>query len=128
MPVSRDEVMRIAGLARLRLGAASTDEGVGGRGDPVGRPTDDLNQILKYVATLEGADLSQVSEPIRLPPDPVPFRDPGLEPDVLAPGAPGDRAPRWQDGFFVVPRLPAMEGGGETGEEGKETDGGEGAS
>jgi hypothetical protein len=40
------------------------------------------------------------------------FRPSALPADPLAPGAPGDRAPHWVDGFFIVPRLPALDADG----------------
>jgi len=106
MSVSREDVERIAALARLD--GFGEDEPVAG-GRPSGaRLTEELNRILEHIATLEEADISEVEQPIRLPSEPVPFRDPGLGPDSLAEGAPADRAPQWRDGFFVVPRLPAL--------------------
>lgn len=106
MSVGREEVERIAALARLDV--LGEDEPAAEGRLSVARLTDELNRILEHVATLEEADISEVEEPIRLPSDPVPFRDPGLGPDRLAEGAPADRAPQWREGFFVVPRLPAL--------------------
>lgn len=96
---------RIARLARLEL-----DDG------EVRRLTDDLREILRRVADLpeveeDGevgggtvhADLSP-----RLRAD-VPSADPlARSPEELAPDV--------RDGFFVVPRLSSMDGGGEHGE------------
>ncbi len=106
MSVSREEVERIAALARLDV-FGDDESAAEGRPSAV-RLTEELNRILEHIATLEEADISEIGDPIRLPSDPVPFRDPGLEPDSLAEGAPADRAPRWRDGFFLVPRLPAL--------------------
>lgn len=106
MSVSRDEVRRIAALAGLHPGEAATE-----------RLREELARILEHVENLQEADVSGAGEPLRLPdeplrlPDePVPFRDPSLEPDPLGGGAPGEIAPDWRDGFFAVPRLPAVEG------------------
>jgi aspartyl-tRNA(Asn)/glutamyl-tRNA(Gln) amidotransferase subunit C len=98
MAVGNDEVRRIAALARLRL-----------EDEDVDRLTGELNRILEHVRSLDEADTSGAGAPVRLPDEPVPFRDPVLGPDELEAGAPGDRAPDWRDGFFVVPRLPALE-------------------
>ncbi len=99
MAVGREEVRRIAALARLRPDEAMTD-----------RLTAELNGILEHIRTLDEADVSSVDEPVRLPDEPVRFRDPSLAPDALAGGAPGSVAPGWRDGFFTVPRLPALDG------------------
>lgn len=99
MSVSGDEVRRIAALARLRPDEAQVE-----------RLTGELNRILEHVDTLSEVDVSGVEEPLRLPERPVSFRDPALGPDPLEAGAPGEAAPDWRDGFFVVPRLPALEG------------------
>ncbi len=106
MSVSRDEVRRIAALARLDL---TEEDGASGGDEPtVERLTGELNRILEHIATLEEADITGVDEPIRFPRRPVAFRDPKLVADALEADAPADRAPHWQEGFYVVPRLPAL--------------------
>jgi len=112
MSVNREEVRRIAELARLRLDDATVD-----------RITRELNGILDHMETLDQVDASGVVEPVRLPDEPVAFRDPELLPDPLEEGAPGDRAPDWREGFFLVPRLPALEGDEVEAEAGREGDG-----
>lgn len=99
MSVSMDEVRRIAALARLRF----DDE-------RVQILAEELNRILGHVDTLAEAEVEPGLEGIRLPAEPVPFRASDLSPDSLSPGAPGAGAPRWEDGFFVVPRLPGVQG------------------
>lgn len=98
MGVTEDDVRRIAALAHLRP-------------DPedVTRLTEELNGILDHVRALERLDLSdsEVEEPDST--RTMRFRDPGLPPDALADGAPASIAPRWEDGFFAVPRLPALD-------------------
>ncbi len=96
--VSREQVARIAELARLR-----PDD------DTVERLTGELNRILEHVRTLEELDVTGVDESARVTEGALPWRDPALPPDPLAPGAPGDRAPGWADGFFSVPRLEALD-------------------
>jgi aspartyl-tRNA(Asn)/glutamyl-tRNA(Gln) amidotransferase subunit C len=104
MSVSRDEVRRIAALARLRL-----DE------ERAGILAEELNRILEHVDTLAEVRVETDLEGIRLPPEPVPFRPADLTPDSLPAGAPGAGAPRWEDGFFVVPRLPGVQAAEEEG-------------
>lgn len=99
MEVSRREVEKIAELARLRPD-----------GPAVERLTSELNGILDHVRVLGEVDVSGVVEGGWIATDVVPYRDPQLLRDELSPGAPADRAPNWKDGFFLVPRLPALDG------------------
>lgn len=97
MTVSRGEVDRIARLARLRLDPAEA-----------ARITGELNTILAHMAELAPLDVTGV-EAEGVAEGPAPYRDPDAGPDPLQ--APLERiAPDWREGFFVVPRLPAMEG------------------
>ncbi|MEX2531562.1 MAG: Asp-tRNA(Asn)/Glu-tRNA(Gln) amidotransferase subunit GatC [Gemmatimonadota bacterium] len=105
MAVGPEEVRRIAALARLRPDEAMTD-----------RLTAELNGILEHIRTLEEADVSSVEAAVRLPEEPVLFRDPSLTPDSLLGGAPASGAPDWRDGFFTVPKLPALDGNSGGGE------------
>lgn len=97
--VTPDEVRRVAALARLRLDEASLE-----------RLTRDLNGILAHVEKLAEVELDGIAEPEAVQGRATPFREPGTAPDPLAEGAPADRAPGWREGFFVVPRLPGVEG------------------
>lgn len=106
MGVTEDDVRRIAALARL-----SPDP------EDVKRLTTELNGILEHVRALERLDLAEVEVGRRATAPETRFRDPDLPPDDLAEGAPATLAPRWEEGFFAVPRLPALdedrlEGGG----------------
>lgn len=108
-PVGEDEVRRIAGLARLEL-----------EEDEVARLAGELGRILDHVDELRELELDGPREPERPPgsdgepPEPASDAPPTLRPDVPAPdpmaAGPERAAPDWRDGFFVVPRLPAMEG------------------
>ncbi len=100
--VSLDEVERIARLSLLR-----SDR------DEMERLLKDLNTILEHVDSLTKIEVpsdevggSSVDGPC--------VRDEEVEPDPLE--RPAEQiAPEWQDGFFIVPRLPAVdadEGGG----------------
>ena len=104
MSVTREEVDRIAGLARLELGEEESES-----------LREDLNGILEHMETLAEAPApaaaaageSQGAEAHRT--GPAPFREDGeASPDDLA-LPPGELAPEWQDGFFSVPRLPGLE-------------------
>lgn len=97
--VTKEEVRRIAALARLRL----DDE-------TVERLAADLTGILEHVGRLEEVDVSSVAEAHRPTEGAAPFRDPELEPDPMEEGEPARGAPAWRDGFFLVPRLPGVEG------------------
>lgn len=101
MSVSKDEVERIAALARLRLGDAEAE-----------RLAVDLSSILGHVEAMRKADISAVSAVGDMTEWPAPFRDAdqGADP-LLAP--PESIAPEWREHFFIVPRLPGVERGGE---------------
>ena len=104
MAVSRDEVRRIAALARLRI-----------EGEEADRLARDLTLILDHIETLAQADVSVAPAVESMTEGPAPYRDPGVEADPLVWSA-ETFAPEWRDGFFVVPRLPGVEGmeGGES--------------
>jgi aspartyl-tRNA(Asn)/glutamyl-tRNA(Gln) amidotransferase subunit C len=97
MSVTGDEVRRIAELARLAPDTAEVE-----------RLTRELNRILEHVDALREADVSGVQEGMG---DGLPdaFRDPTAPPDPIPPDAPQGMAPGWREGFFLVPRLPALE-------------------
>lgn len=124
MSVTSEEVERIAALARLELGQ-----------DEAESLRKDLNGILEHMETLgqagssdrssaggaedrregrEGAEegaadttASGVQAAHRS--GPAPFREDGeAVPDGLARG-PDELAPRWEGGFFAVPRLPGLD-------------------
>jgi aspartyl-tRNA(Asn)/glutamyl-tRNA(Gln) amidotransferase subunit C len=97
MSVSRDDVLAVAKLARLRLSAQEIE-----------RLTEQLNSILDHMDELRGVPLAGVpamggaaegAAPLR---DDVPAADPLAQP-------PAAFAAAWQDGFFTVPRLAALD-------------------
>lgn len=106
MPVTSADVLHVAALARLRL---STEE--------VQRLTLQLNDILAHVAELAEAGSSMV-EPEPATTWPARLRSDSEPPLPLA-YPPAQLAPAWEDGFFTVPRLAAMDkpGVGGVGEE-----------
>jgi aspartyl-tRNA(Asn)/glutamyl-tRNA(Gln) amidotransferase subunit C len=97
--VSKDQVEHIAALARLRLS-----------GEEAERMAGDLNAILGHMEALERVDVSSAGAVGEMTEWPAPFRDPELVADPLARG-PEAVAPDFRDGFFIVPRLPGVEGG-----------------
>ena len=91
MSIDRDEVRRIAELARLELPE-----------DGVDRVAAQLSQVLEFVATLNALDL-EGCEPSAFAPADAPLR-----PDVpngrrLEEGAATSGAAESEDGFFLVP-------------------------
>lgn len=123
MSVTSEEVERIAALARLELGQAEAES-----------LRKDLNGILEHMETLgqagspgrspagdredrregrEGADEGAAGSTAGIEAahrsGPAPFREDGeAAPDGLARG-PEELAPRWEGGFFAVPRLPGLD-------------------
>lgn len=92
MPVTPDDVRRIARLARIAEPA-----------DRIDALTGELNGILKWVELLDEVDVSDV-EPMTTPVQtPLPLRD-----DAVTDGGVRDailkNAPKAEEGFFVVPK------------------------
>jgi aspartyl-tRNA(Asn)/glutamyl-tRNA(Gln) amidotransferase subunit C len=96
MAVTREQVLHVAALARLRL---SPEE--------VERFTGQLNDILEHFGELSSADLAgTLPEPATSWPSPM--RSDAAPPDPLA-LPPSALAPAWEAGFFTVPRLAALD-------------------
>ena len=102
MSVDRDEVDRIARLARLDL-----------EDDEADRLTDDMNRILEYAERLRTAGLENAPSAERPADKPTGIsgmegaRGETGEPDALDRG-PSAFAPAFADGFFVVPPPPGV--------------------
>lgn len=110
MGVTRDDIDWIAGLARLELEPGEAED-----------LTEDLNEILRHVDELREAS----AEPgERAAPTAEAHREGGAplrdgrsdRPDRLE-RSPSEAAPEWSDGFFVVPKLPAVDADVSSGEE-----------
>ena len=103
MPVTRDDVLHIAELARLGIDAARADE-----------LTKELSAILSHMEVLSQVETAAVSTTAGVGAGGTPRR-----PDVGAPGVPSATlasiAPAMRDGFFIVPRLATHEASTETG-------------
>ncbi len=91
--ISRDQVVRIAALARLRLSESETDQ-----------MAHDLDQILDYVSTLEDLDTQGIEPTAHAIPLATPLRRdeavPGLDPALVM-----ANAPQSEGTAFVVPKV-----------------------
>jgi aspartyl-tRNA(Asn)/glutamyl-tRNA(Gln) amidotransferase subunit C len=94
--IDRSELDRIAELARLHL----TEE-------QAARLVADCRSILDYFDSIKGVDLGDTA-PQAEPAQAAPLREDRVAPDPLE-IPPAQLAPAWRDGFFVLPRLPAMD-------------------
>jgi aspartyl-tRNA(Asn)/glutamyl-tRNA(Gln) amidotransferase subunit C len=103
MSVSREEVVKIAALAELKV-----------EEDQLNELAEQMSRILEYVVQLGAALGSDGARPFLPGPDAVRFRPDEVKPIPLAFG-PDVFAPEFKDGFFLVPKLGQFEGsGGET--------------
>ena len=103
MSITREEILRIANLARLRLTDAESED-----------LSHDLNQILGYVDTLASLQVPR-GERLGLGPPKAPERAAGqITPDPMA-HPPAGSAPDFRDGFFVVPSPPSLGGSDDPG-------------
>jgi aspartyl-tRNA(Asn)/glutamyl-tRNA(Gln) amidotransferase subunit C len=96
MAITPEEVRRVAALARLRLDDA---EAVAMAGE--------LGAILEHVRVLQRAD-GRDEVPGGAEERTLPLRADAYGADLLH-RSPDMIAPAWEDGFFVVPRLPALD-------------------
>jgi aspartyl-tRNA(Asn)/glutamyl-tRNA(Gln) amidotransferase subunit C len=103
MAVTREDVLRVAELARLGVDAARADE-----------LTQELSSILSHMEVLSHVDTSTVPITAGVGAGGTPLR-----PDVGVPcaiiSAVASVAPAMRDGFFIVPRLATHEDSTETG-------------
>lgn len=98
MTIGRDEVLRVAQLAALDVPAQDVEDLVA-----------QIGRIVDYVAQLNDVPAGEHAEPFQAGPPSVTLREdaPGAVPlahDITT------FAPEFRDGFFLVPRLGAMEG------------------
>lgn len=91
--MDRDEVRRIAALARLELDEASLERAAG-----------ELSKILAFVETLRGLDL-EGCEPSAFAPANAPLREDEPNGRRLGNDAALAAAPAAEDGFFLVPPI-----------------------
>ena len=104
MSITREEILQIATLARLRLTDSESED-----------LSHDLNQILEYVDTLASLQAPE-GERLELGPSEAPEREARqIPPDPMA-HPPTDSAPDFRDGFFVVPSPPSLGGADDPGD------------
>lgn len=103
MPVTKEEVRRIAELARFKLDDARVDA-----------LATELSSILRHIEVLSNVDTAAVQPAVGIGAGGTPLR-----PDVSAPSnlstALETFAPAMKDGFFIVPRLSTHEDSTEPG-------------
>jgi aspartyl-tRNA(Asn)/glutamyl-tRNA(Gln) amidotransferase subunit C len=93
MKITREEVLKVADLARLEIPEASIDRMAG-----------QIGKILEYVATLNGVDTEQVVPTSHAVSMPTPFRE-DAEKGQLDREAATANAPETEDGNFAVPKI-----------------------
>ncbi len=103
MSITREEILQIATLARLRLTDSESED-----------LSHDLNQILEYVDTLASLEVPE-GERLELGPPAAPEREAGqIAPDPMA-HPPTEFAPDFRERFFVVPSPPSLGGADDAG-------------
>jgi aspartyl-tRNA(Asn)/glutamyl-tRNA(Gln) amidotransferase subunit C len=97
MSVSPEDVARIATLAKLQLKTEEAEE-----------MSHQLSSILAHMDALALVDVREAPAVAGVSDEAAPLRADRLEADAL--GRPiAEVAPEWRDGFFVVPRLAALD-------------------
>ncbi|MEO8200613.1 MAG: Asp-tRNA(Asn)/Glu-tRNA(Gln) amidotransferase subunit GatC [Gemmatimonadota bacterium] len=97
MSIGREEVVHVAKLAELAVSEAELP-----------RLVDQLSRIVDFVAELNEVPADDSVPPFQAGAETTPLRADVVAPIPLARG-PAQMAPAFIDGFFVVPRLGAME-------------------
>lgn len=97
MSIGRDEVVHVAKLAELAVSEAELPKLV-----------DQLARIVDFVAELNAVPADEAAPPFQAGPAQTPLREDIVAPVPLA-RTPAQIAPEFIGGFFVVPRLGAME-------------------
>lgn len=97
MSITRSQVQQVATLARLAPEDAELDE-----------LTRDLGSILDHMRELAEVDSPELVAMGGVSDHPAPYRDDQPGADLLRHGI-DSFAPGWEDRFFVVPRLAALD-------------------
>ena len=97
MNIGLDEVLHVAKLAELAVQESEFR-----------RLVEQMNRIVNYVATLDEVPGDRIAEPFLAGPQSVKLRE-DVEAAVPLARPPAAMAPEFADGFFLVPRLGAME-------------------
>jgi aspartyl-tRNA(Asn)/glutamyl-tRNA(Gln) amidotransferase subunit C len=95
--IGKEEVVHVAKLAELAVSDAELPKLV-----------EQLSRIVDFVAELNEVPADDAAPPFQAGPAMSPLREDKVAPVPLARG-PAEMAPAFVDGFFVVPRLGAME-------------------
>jgi aspartyl-tRNA(Asn)/glutamyl-tRNA(Gln) amidotransferase subunit C len=94
MAMERDDVLRVAELARLELEGAEVD-----------RIARELSAVLEFVAAIQRLDLAH-AEPTVFAPADAAARDDGVDEERrLTPEQATAAAPEAEDGYFLVPPI-----------------------
>jgi len=93
MKISKEDVLKVAELARLEFGEAELEKFTGQMGD-----------ILTYIERLNELDTDNVEPTSHVLDIPTPLREDVVE-EWLNTGEALENAPEEEDGFFVVPRV-----------------------
>lgn len=109
MQIDRWVIEKMALLARLRLTAEEVEQLV-----------TDCRAILRHFDAIRDVDVSGVSGESVVP-DSTPLREDKVAADRLL-RSPAEMAPDWREGYFVLPRLPALDAFGSEGEGGSSDD------
>ncbi len=91
MSIPREEVLRVAALARIEIPV-----------DEVDLVASQLSGILDFAAQLDRLDLGS-GEPLAFAPEAAAARPDAADGRQLAPGQATDAAPESEDGHFLVP-------------------------
>jgi aspartyl-tRNA(Asn)/glutamyl-tRNA(Gln) amidotransferase subunit C len=102
VPVTRDDVLHIAELARLGIDTARADE-----------LTKELSAILSHMEVLSQVDTAAVSTTAGVGAGGTPLR-PDVGVPVVTSATLASIAPAMRDGFFIVPRLSTHEDSSES--------------
>ena len=93
MKVSKDDVLKVAELARLKIEATEVDQ-----------YTNNFNDILGYIERLNNVDTKSVEPSAHAVSMPTPFREDTLRPSLTPDQALANAPERFAD-FFVVPKV-----------------------
>lgn len=97
MSIGKEEVIHVARLAELAVSESELPKLV-----------EQLSRIVDFVAELNAAPADETAPPFQAGPAMTPLREDVVAPVPLA-RRPAEIAPAFVGGFFVVPRLGAME-------------------
>ncbi|UCC82407.1 MAG: Asp-tRNA(Asn)/Glu-tRNA(Gln) amidotransferase subunit GatC [Gemmatimonadota bacterium] len=98
MTIKREDVAKVAELARLELGD-----------DELEALSRDCRSILEFFEAIRDVDVKGAT-PTGALEHPAPAREDRVDHDHLE-RQPAEMAPDWREGYFVLPRLPALDGG-----------------